>query len=556
MRYRSVIRAVRETADTAPALLADRFLILCDQNATIIARAGSPSLLSYLTELLVTPGFRCEPLRPHDPDRVQIGDALAIGRPLELGRETLIALLGARRSDAEEPVWDDSALILLECIRAKSEWHEQEHARQQFSADRAKLETFHTLTSELSELSSPDSILATVTARVTDLMDAGTTIVYGLNPSATKLVPLAGHNIPPEELRKVRHEIEIDENFVAGAHSTGHIRFCDDLDAPEGTEPVPALQELGLKSALVCPIRTADQSLGVMVVGRYLKRPFDASRAEVLAFTAHQIALILDNARLQLQLTQRLHAIDKELSLAKEMQALMLPSAPLEAEGVSVLGRSWPAKAVGGDYFDYAVAGEYLNIVVADIMGKGVSAALLMSILRSHIRTVWDASPGLTAKSVAQLSQLVHRDFQPHRSFVTVLLINIHLASRELSLFMAGSHAPLLVRGTALSEPFTRRAPVMGLLNQAPAPDLIHHMTLAPGDTLLAYTDGVPDTVGERRERFGGERLKRSFEAACRRSEAPAEIAGAVEGDIRRFTVEQADDTTLCVVRVNPRLTA
>lgn len=557
-QYGPLIRTLAGWYGELQALLADRFLVVSNHQGHIIWRVGSEQALQKLTEFSVAPGFRCSSLAGNEQMEARcISDSLRLtGAPLPNWEGVSVWIGQEMGPDAgdlprgEGPA-DPVATLVVRFLDLKSHWEAEEFQRRQFAIERRKLETFYQLTSELSELNTPVEILDLVAKRVSELMDAGTTIVFGLNPTQTRLIPLCGHKIPPDQLKSVRYEIETSSTFIARVHESGQIKRIEDVNELAPGEALSVLSELGLRSVLMVPIRLRDRALGVMVVGRYVKHPFETSQAEVLSFVAHQIALILDNSQLRANLNKRVEDVDRELNLAKGMQGLMVPQESLSAEDVEVVGATIPAKQLGGDYFDYFVHGDRMHIIVADIMGKGVSAALLMSILRSHFRTVFQHSTALTSTNINRFSEMVYGDFKPQRAFATILLVSLHLTTREVSVFSAGHYSPMVAGPDGIREGVQRGGPALGLFNRPVQPGAIQQIELRPGEALLAYTDGVLDALNEQGERFGSERLRNAFASAHHAHTEPPQLLQAIRQAIDQFALEQPDDTTLLVLRRN-----
>jgi sigma-B regulation protein RsbU (phosphoserine phosphatase) len=215
------------------------------------------------------------------------------------------------------------------------------------------------------------------------------------------------------------------------------------------------------------------------------------------------------------------------------------------------VGATWAAKQLGGDYFDYFIHMGRLNLIVADIMGKGVAAALLMSILRSHFRTVFQHSAQLSTANVNRFNEMVYADFKPQRAFATVLLMSLNLSTHELAVLSAGHHAPLLAGPNGITEIVTTSVPALGLFNRPVDGQAVHRIRLRPGEALLAYTDGVLDAVSDGGERFGSQRLKDAFAAAYLEQREPLHLLHAVRKSVDQFASVQPDDTTLCVLQRN-----
>lgn len=557
-KYGSVIRALAGAREEMPALFADRFLLASNHQGHLIWRTGPEQVLQKLTELRIVPGVSCAALAPQAlPGPQCLGGPLWVTGSCLSHREDVCVWIG-RDVGPETPgvlpgeaTNDPATHLLVRYLDLKTRWDADEFQRQQFAIERSKLETFYQLTSELSELNTPDEILVTVTRRVSELMDAGTTIVYGHNPAQTRLIPLCGHKIPAEQLKSVRFEIETGDTFISQVYESGQIKRIDDVGALELGRGVAVLGDLGLRSILMVPIRLRDRRLGVMVAGQYVKNPFETSQAEVLSFAAHQIALILDNARLRSRLSKRLQDVDRELNLAKGMQALMVPQEPLAAGDVQAVGATRAAKQLGGDYFDHFIHRGCLNMIVADIMGKGVAAALLMAILRSHFRTVFQQDSRLTPANLNRFREMVYSDFKPQRAFATVLLISLDLTTHELSVLSAGHHPPLLASPSGITEIIKVSVPALGLFNQPIDEKAVQRIPLRPGEALLAYTDGVLDAVSDGGERFGPERLRDALAAAYAGQSEPVHLLQAVRAAVERFASDQPDDTTLCLLTRN-----
>lgn len=553
-RFRPVIQAVADCQAAFPHLWADLFLVACGGDGTIVARAGAPHLLHPLTDQGIAPGYRAGWLAQHlAGGRVALrGGLWARAARLE-GDQGLYVLLGGRGT-AGEAVAAHLLPVLAAHVAQRARWHQEEFARHEFALQRAKLQAFYELTSELSALAEPGAILEAVARQVTEFLEAGTTLIYGHNPAQTRLVPLAGYQIPADQLRSVRYEVELGDNLIARVYRTGNTMRVEDV-AASGDPGMAALRELGLRSVLLMPVRLQDRPLGVMVVGRYVPRPFAPDHAEILAFVAHQIALTLENARLRARLAQQLSDIDRDLALARGMQALMLPEGPLRARHVAVAGATWPAKHLGGDYFDYFIHRRTLYAMVADIMGKGVSAALLLSILRSHFRRVFQRGARLTLATANRLAEMVHHDFKPQRAFTTALVLALDLETLRLAVLCAGHPPPLLYRGGGVAAACTARAPALGLKEGPLPPEAVQAVPLQPGDVVLAYTDGATDLLGPGGQRYGRERLQAAFARSAATAAGPEALLAALRAELDAFATQQPDDTTLLAVWVGAAAT-
>ncbi len=242
--------------------------------------------------------------------------------------------------------------------------------------------------------------------------------------------------------------------------------------------------------------------------------------------------------------------IETELALAKELQRSMLP--PGEAHDAAfgrydVAAALEPARAVGGDFFDYVVTREgRLVFVVADVSDKGVPAALFMVRAHTLLRTL-SQGPVSPSALLANMNDALCADNE-RCMFVTLVCGALELADGRLSLASAGHEPALQLRADgSLAWLAVDNGPALGLIEGTPYPAA--EFRLAPGDALVLYTDGVSEAFDPQQRAFGREGLE-----AAVRERAPAsalDLCAGVVADVHRFAAgaEQSDDITLMVVR-------
>jgi sigma-B regulation protein RsbU (phosphoserine phosphatase) len=238
--------------------------------------------------------------------------------------------------------------------------------------------------------------------------------------------------------------------------------------------------------------------------------------------------------------------LETELDLARRIQRRLLPSGPPRVAGLEIAGVSEPAREVGGDYYDHIPLGDgRVLLVIADVSGKGVPAALLMSAFRASLMSQ-DAEHTGPAQVARRLNAFLHRSVEPGR-FVTALVGFLDGACGRFVYANAGHNPPALVRRGGEVEWLAQGGLILGILADSPFES--GEVTLEPGDLLALYTDGVTEGADAGAEMFGEDRL---VEALRRRAGLPcAEIAHEVVREVRAFEGEQgpADDITLLVAR-------
>jgi sigma-B regulation protein RsbU (phosphoserine phosphatase) len=233
----------------------------------------------------------------------------------------------------------------------------------------------------------------------------------------------------------------------------------------------------------------------------------------------------------------------RELEDARLIQRGLLPAAMPQTAGLK-LASSWqPADGVGGDCFDALVfAGGGVGLTIADVAGKGVPAALLMSNLQAAVRAFAQESsaPGSVCTSV---NRLLCRNMASGR-FVTFCYVKIDAASRRLTYASAGHNPPLLVRASGHVDTLAPTGTVLGVFAESAYEQ--GEFALAPGDRLVLYTDGITEGRNPAGEEFGEERLA---ESAARHRALPAdEMLAAMLREVEGFNAGvYEDDATLIV---------
>jgi PAS domain S-box-containing protein len=247
----------------------------------------------------------------------------------------------------------------------------------------------------------------------------------------------------------------------------------------------------------------------------------------------------------------------RSLSLAAEVQRSLLPHEAPRARGLDVAGRSLSCEEIGGDYFDFIGDGQCprdaFSMVVGDVTGHGVDAALLMATARAFLR-MRASQCGRSAQIVTELNRHLARDVTDSGRFMTLSFIRFDPADRSLRWVRAG-HPPALVYDPAADRfrELKGRGLPLGVDERHVYEELID-AGLQPGHVIAIGTDGIWEAADRRRQHYGVER----FCAVIRRHAAmpAATILEAVFADIRAFTLgaRQEDDITLVVAKVREEL--
>jgi serine phosphatase RsbU (regulator of sigma subunit)/predicted enzyme related to lactoylglutathione lyase len=256
---------------------------------------------------------------------------------------------------------------------------------------------------------------------------------------------------------------------------------------------------------------------------------------------------------------QRQHAADKleserraaqELEIARQVQARLFPQTFPALKTLDYAGVCIQARHVGGDYYDFLSLGqERLGLVIGDIAGKGIAAALLMANLQANLRSQFTLArdePQLFLQSVNRLFYQNTTD----SAYATVFFADYNDTDRSLRYANCGHLCGILLRKAGVVERLHSTTTVLGLFEEWHSPTVV--CQLAPGDILTLYTDGVTEAFNEFEEEFGEDRLIAALQRHS--SLPPQELLSAVIDEIKQFSPhEQHDDITLIVAKCTSR---
>jgi sigma-B regulation protein RsbU (phosphoserine phosphatase) len=302
-------------------------------------------------------------------------------------------------------------------------------------------------------------------------------------------------------------------------------------------------------SALCVPIHVADRLLGVALLARAPDREsFDSGDEKLLLGLASQAGVALERARLYERESRRLQ-LEQELDVARRIQKSLLPSAPPVVPGWAFAATYEAARQVGGDFYDFldqSMDEGRLGLVIADVTGKGVPAALMMAHSRAVLRA--ESMSGASPLDVLRNSNRSFMQERQSRLFLSAFFGEIELGSGRLTYASAGHDAPLLISADGGS---VRELDAPGVVLGAFADDGLESrsVTLVHGDTVIMYTDGVTEARDPGRHLYGEERFQESAAVAVASGGSAQTVLGAVLDDVASFTAgaEQADDLTMVV---------
>lgn len=313
---------------------------------------------------------------------------------------------------------------------------------------------------------------------------------------------------------------------------------------------VAEIERLGNTGArLAVSLRTKHEVVGVLLLGPPEGRErYTLAERQVLNGSADVFALMIENARLTDRALEQ-EKLRRDLALAAEVQRRLLPPQPPSSGLVTLAAFTLPARTVGGDYYDFLDLGHArLGIGMADVSGKGIAAALLMSVVQASLRVI-SGEPDLSVAALAaKMNRFLYQSTGANK-YATFFYAQVD--GRRLRYVNAGHNPPYLVRGTgaqAVIRELSAGGTVLGLFPEVSYDET--EIDLQSGDLLVAFTDGVTEALNADGEDFGEERLKALLRDGAG---APAEeISSTLAAGMREWigSAEQHDDLTFVVMTV------
>lgn len=236
----------------------------------------------------------------------------------------------------------------------------------------------------------------------------------------------------------------------------------------------------------------------------------------------------------------------RELEIAKEVQLRLFPQTLPSLQTLEYAGVCIQARQVGGDYYDFLSFGqERLGLVLGDISGKGIAAALLMANLQANLRTQYAMALHEPQRFLQSVNQLFYEN-TPENAYASLFFGEYDGRTQRLRYANCGHLSALLLRGDHTLERLDSTCTVLGLFREWSC--TIAECQLFPGDLLALYSDGITESFNPAGEEFGEARLIEALQSY--KSLSAQELLAAVVGEVRKFSPqEQYDDVTLIVAK-------
>lgn len=300
---------------------------------------------------------------------------------------------------------------------------------------------------------------------------------------------------------------------------------------------------------LVAILGRGGQTLGVLMLGpRLSEEPYSGEDLRLLSSVASQAAIALENMRLAEEIAGRIETerrAAREMEIAREVQSRLLPQSPPLLKTLDIAACCIQARAVGGDYYDFLDLGaDRVGLVLADVSGKGVHAALLVANLEAYLRSQCSMTPLDPVRMLQQVNQLLYASTAPQH-YATLFFGAYNDATRELVYVNCGHNPPIRLHPDGTVTRLEATATVIGAFERWEGSAC--RAPLNPGDLLVVYSDGVTE-ANRGEEEFGEVRLINELRENSRRP--VSEIVPAILASVQQFSAgDQYDDLTLMAAR-------
>jgi sigma-B regulation protein RsbU (phosphoserine phosphatase) len=290
------------------------------------------------------------------------------------------------------------------------------------------------------------------------------------------------------------------------------------------------------------------------------------TRQKLVRLVADQTAVAIENDELAVELRKK-ERLDQELEIGAEIQRRLLPRQCPSIPGVTLAARCKPANRVGGDYYDFVPTNHNLilppnaketvesirwALVIGDVMGKGVPAGLIMTMMRGMLRgeVLHSNTP---AQILQNLNRVMYADLENSNRFVTLFYSEYDPKTQMLSYSNAAHNPPMWWHASTKA---VTRLDTLGMLIGLDANSQYEdgQARLEPGDTIIYYTDGLTDAAAASGDRFDEENLVNEFSLACRYCNGPEEILDYLFERVQQFIgaeKQNTDDMTLVVLQLS-----
>lgn len=362
-------------------------------------------------------------------------------------------------------------------------------------------------------------------------------VPQGEEPCTFKSEAVRGYDI--DELTELH--LKLGEGFI------GHVAMSGEpIISPDVREnPVYVNARDRTRSEMVAPIISNDEVIGVFDLESDQLDAYSKDDLDVLMLLAAQVAIIIEKVMLHEQMIEK-KRLEGQLEVARQVQLELLPPGDPQLSGYDISAYNFPTEEVSGDYYDWvSIYDDQIAIVIADVSGKGVPAALLMAFLRASLRAATHIGYS-THVSMAKVNYLLWESIERNQ-FVTAFYGILDGPNGTLSYSNAGHTPSLLVHANGSHRFIDRGNVPLGMFRDTRYHE--YYLSFEPGDLLVLYTDGVTEATNPSGEEFGRERLAEAVKAHSNLN--ARDLITSLQREVLDWTdgLGASDDVTFFVIK-------
>ncbi|MDE0123585.1 MAG: SpoIIE family protein phosphatase [Bryobacterales bacterium] len=430
-----------------------------------------------------------------EPDYVQVVDSVRseLAVPL-VARDRLVAVLDLQSADVG--AFDSRVSDLLELVASRFSlaldvaqlYHSQ-------AEQHSILTTLRQIAHEFSSILDLGDLLQEISTLVRTLIRYDVLAIYLKAPKQSLLRHYFGVKF---QERVQWRDIEVGEGLVGSAAQTLEpVLVADTSMDPRYIASMP-----GIRSEVAVPLILKNQLIGVLDLECVRIGALTNRDMNTLMLLAPQISAAIENARLYEETARNKARLERDLVAARALQSHMLPVGSLSGPGIEIVARNEPAAVVSGDFYDFYERDHAIGVLNVDVSGKGAAAALYAALASGLFRTAADSglSPGET---LGRVNNSLH-DRKIETRFLTAHVLAWDALRGRLVMSGAGMPFPYVCRGGALETVRLEGLP-LGLFRDIRYDEVT--LDLGPGDSVVTLSDGFSESLNERGESYGDERL-------------------------------------------------
>jgi sigma-B regulation protein RsbU (phosphoserine phosphatase) len=340
----------------------------------------------------------------------------------------------------------------------------------------------------------------------------------------------------------LKHEIPLGRGLVGAAAETKQAVLVPDVSKdPRYVEANPET-----RSELAVPLVYKDRVIGVLDLEHTRRGFFTDDHKRTIATLAAQIAIAIENARLYEEIARQERRLERDLSLARELQVRLLPQARPKLDHLDVAAKFVPARAIGGDLYDFIPYSlSRLGIVIGDVSGKGAPAAIYAALVSGILRSHAPIEPGPAEMLSAVNLSLAERRIEAQ--FVSLIYAVWDDEHKVLTVANSGLPRPIYVHG-GKNEVIEATGLPLGLFDEAEYDEFKFRMK--PGDMFVFFSDGILDARNRNGDMFGRHRVEKIV-ADCRERTADCIVESLFQAVAEHSAGQETfDDQTVVAIRV------